>query len=77
MEEVLTAPWTGNQPASPHKLFNNFVKEMANHTLPDGREDILKEEPDPSYTKIPGFDWTKLLESRSYYFIGCHQVTLL
>ena len=69
--------WKADSPASPHKLLNAFVENMADFTPPDGDESILAQEEVPHLIEIPTFDWSKLRRGKSYDFIGWHQVILL
>ena len=47
LEGVLRGSWKADSPASPHKLLNAFVENMAEFTPPDGDESILAQEEVP------------------------------
>ena len=58
--------WKAFSPASPHKLLNGYVKEMADYTPRDGDATILEQEEEPCLTRIPTFDWDKLKKGKAY-----------
>ena len=72
LEVALEGTWKGDQPASPHKLLNAYVQQMTSVAPCDGDKTILDREDDCPSLDIPTFDWTKLNNGKSCYFIGCH-----
>ena len=45
---------------------------MASYTPRDGNETIWAQEDDSPPLDIPTFDWKKLQNGKSYYFVGCY-----
>jgi hypothetical protein len=66
LEELLTRPWQGDCPASPHKLLNAHVQRYADFMPLDVDHAILEKEADVGPVDIDGFQWNKIKNGKSH-----------
>jgi hypothetical protein len=69
--------WHKDRPASPHKLLNAYVRQLADFTPLDSDEMILKGEEDVGQVKIDPFQWDKIAKRKSHCSVRQHPLILL
>ena len=61
--------WQEDRPASPHKLLNAYIKQLAKFTPLDGNEMIMNEEVNVE-VMVETFQWERIQKRKSYYSVG-------
>ncbi|KAG8801183.1 hypothetical protein FRC17_006700, partial [Serendipita sp. 399] len=61
IEEVLMGPWNEQGPASPHRVLNEYIIAMSNHTPKDSSSSLANSEPELSKSiRVHNFQWQKI-----------------
>jgi len=68
----MSGSWDKNHPASPHKLFNAYVQQLADVTPFDGDEMILGGEEDVGLPEIEMFQWDRVTKRESHCSVRHH-----